>query len=832
MTSYSGIVHLRVRIETGGGFTSDIGIDDVGIIDASAPNASLDSASITGSACNFSAAETVTITVTNSSATDIAAGELEGTFGITGPIATGPVTEALPAITAGETIDYTFTATADLSDAGTYTLDLSVDFSAASGLVDSNPNDNEIVGALIDVLPSFGMIDAENGAYVESFEAGDGGWSVIDVGGNASTMTLGTPPAGQTNINSASDGTQAWYHDTNDANTDGEFYNANEAVFFVSGCFDMSCMATGTFSIDINYDTETDWDGASIGYSTDEGANFTQLGEGSDGTSNGNGTNWYNNPDISSQDVFGLTDAPGWSGDCDDGATDCSAGWVTATHNIDMLAGESNVLFAVVYTSDGSGQLGEGFAWDNIQVTGLSTDPACFGCADVGACNYDGSAYDDGVTCEYTSCAGCMDAGACNYDSDATIDDGSCDYSCLGCTDMTACNYDDSATIDDGSCAYGTCGDGVCDLECGEDVSGCVDCVGTVPGCMDAGACNYDPNATLDDGSCEYTSCAGCTDMTACNYDATATIDDGSCVIGSCGNGICEAICGETLDNCSDCAIRYGCMDENAHNYSPRATDNPDEPDPNHVVCETCDDGLLNGDEVAVDCGGSLCAPCLLGCMDPDGHNYDDTVDVDDGSCETCDDGIMNGDEEGVDCGGSNPNCGICGDLCINALDIACGDTVTGDTNDNTDDDIAQNCGVSSPVEGVWYTFEGTGENVVLSTDHAGTDYDTNLQVYSGDCDNLTCVAWDEDGGEDFVNGWTSNVTITSMENTTYYIYVSGWDAQGNYELTMDCFFPININVNGASQVPASGVGTASISVTVTGGDTSCGPLTYSWTGA
>ncbi|WP_204344410.1 M43 family zinc metalloprotease [Psychroserpens algicola] len=48
----------------------------------------------------------------------------------------------------------------------------------------------------------------------------------------------------------------------------------------------------------------------------------------------------------------------------------------------------------------------------------------------------------------------------------------------------------------------------------------------------------------------------------------------------------------------------------------------------------TCSDGVQNGDETGVDCGGSNCEPCAV---DP-----------------TCDDGIQNGDETGVDCGGSS----------------------------------------------------------------------------------------------------------------------------------------------------------------------------------
>jgi hypothetical protein len=55
----------------------------------------------------------------------------------------------------------------------------------------------------------------------------------------------------------------------------------------------------------------------------------------------------------------------------------------------------------------------------------------------------------------------------------------------------------------------------------------------------------------------------------------------------------------------------------------------------------TCDDGIQNGDETGVDCGGS-CEPC--------------------NTPPTCDDGIQNGDETGVDCGGSS--CEPCSTAC------------------------------------------------------------------------------------------------------------------------------------------------------------------------
>ncbi|WP_452220573.1 M43 family zinc metalloprotease [Lacinutrix salivirga] len=48
----------------------------------------------------------------------------------------------------------------------------------------------------------------------------------------------------------------------------------------------------------------------------------------------------------------------------------------------------------------------------------------------------------------------------------------------------------------------------------------------------------------------------------------------------------------------------------------------------------TCSDGVQNGNETGVDCGGPDCAPCVVP--------------------PTCDDGIQNGDETGIDCGGSS----------------------------------------------------------------------------------------------------------------------------------------------------------------------------------
>jgi len=58
--------------------------------------------------------------------------------------------------------------------------------------------------------------------------------------------------------------------------------------------------------------------------------------------------------------------------------------------------------------------------------------------------------------------------------------------------------------------------------------------------------------------------------------------------------------------NISDYALSAsipGCTNVDAHNYNPNAT-------ADDGSCETCTDGILNGDETAVDCGGALCVSC------------------------------------------------------------------------------------------------------------------------------------------------------------------------------------------------------------------------------
>lgn len=80
-------------------------------------------------------------------------------------------------------------------------------------------------------------------------------------------------------------------------------------------------------------------------------------------------------------------------------------------------------------------------------------------------------------------------------------------------------------------------------------------------------------------------------------------------------------------------------------------------------VPATCEDGLQNGDEEGVDCGG-MCPACGPAPTCDDGMRNGGEAGVDCGGpcptvCPSCSDGLMNGTETGVDCGGRCPRCSM-----------------------------------------------------------------------------------------------------------------------------------------------------------------------------
>ena len=176
------------------------------------------------------------------------------------------------------------------------------------------------------------------------------------------------------------------------------------------------------------------------------------------------------------------------------------------------------------------------------------------------------------------------------------------------------------------------------------DIGGAVVASGGTYGSESAGSTIMVP-VNLPDGDYTFTIYDSFGDGICCTYGngSYSLVDNNGTTIASGGDF-------DGSEATSFCVISpdpvSGCTDPNAHNYNPLAT-------VDDGSCETCSDGIQNGDETGVDCGGALCPTCPVpGCTDPGAHNYDPTATVDDGSCETCADGLQNGDETGVDCGG------------------------------------------------------------------------------------------------------------------------------------------------------------------------------------
>ena len=116
-------------------------------------------------------------------------------------------------------------------------------------------------------------------------------------------------------------------------------------------------------------------------------------------------------------------------------------------------------------------------------------------------------------------------------------------------------------------------------------------------------------------------------------------------------------------------------------------------------------------------------------------------------------------------------------DLCENALPISCGDVVVGNTELASNDDApVEDCvpggvlGGQLPGYGVWYTIEGTGADITLSTCN-NANYDTRIDVYSGSCGDLTCITGNDDNFPDCTD-FTSELTFASDADETYYVYV------------------------------------------------------------
>jgi hypothetical protein len=236
----------------------------------------------------------------------------------------GPIiTETIPTLTANQTLDYTFSQTANLAAYIDYELDIWINYPT-----DTYRSNDSILQYSIHNSPVINTFP-----YHEGFETNNGNY--YTKGTNSSWM-WGTPT--KTNMNKAPNGSRAWV-----TNLYGN-YADNETSYLISPCFNLSQLSKPVLSFSHNFMVELDYDYTWVEYTLD-GNTWQKLG------TVGSGTNWYDNSTFNNWSVSNTQ-------------------WHVASFPLPIT--NTTLKFRIVMTSDG-GVTEEGVAIDDIRVHEAST---------------------------------------------------------------------------------------------------------------------------------------------------------------------------------------------------------------------------------------------------------------------------------------------------------------------------------------------------------------------------------------------------------------------------------------------------------------------------
>jgi hypothetical protein len=127
---------------------------------------------------------------------------------------------------------------------------------------------------------------------------------------------------------------------------------------------------------------------------------------------------------------------------------------------------------------------------------------------------------------------------------------------------------------------------------------------------------------------------------------------------------------------------------------------------------------------------------------------------------------------------------------CDNATPVLCGNVYSGSTGGVPHNMPANTCpynGAGSTGGQNWWQYTATSDAAVTFSTCGAANFDTRISVFSGsDCNNLSCVAMNDDG-LGCANG-SSDVLVNVTTGTTYWIAVHGAGAaEGDYTLTVSC---------------------------------------------
>ena len=272
------------------------------------------------------------------------------------------------------------------------------------------------------------------------------------------------------------------------------------------------------------------------------------------------------------------------------------------------------------------------------------------------------------VDCGGSKCAGCPTGGACMAGGDCASGVCASSGKCAAPTCSDGVANGSETDIDCGGSSCGPCANGKMCKVIGDCQSGvCTNGTCAAPSCTDKVKNGVETD--VDCGGAASMGCSRCGigQMCGANSDCVSGLcnTSGVCAAVSCTDGMkngneTDVDCGGTCPGCANggmCKVAMDCKNGVCSNG----------------VCTDCFDRAKNGSETDVDCGGPSCPQC------PQGSACAMASDCRSGVCSslkgrtvclppTCNDGIKNGTETDVDCGSSTPTIdpGMTSVVCFN----------------------------------------------------------------------------------------------------------------------------------------------------------------------
>ncbi len=267
-----------------------------------------------------------------------------------GDILTGPSGSTIPAGTHGgrtfgtyENPDHRY------ANFGTYDTQLTVD---------TNDGCNNSLLQTVFILPFSTVTPLATAAYMEEFEATNGGW-VPEADFPSDTSWIWGPPNGAT-ITTAATGQNAWW-----TGKIGNTYFPNEKSVVNGPCFNLTQLERPMIALDYWSDMENNVDGAVLQYSTNGGITWSIVGPPVGQVDRDEGINWFNGITIPSNPGDQPLGGFGW--------TNKLGEWKNGRFNLDMIpnAERGQVRLRIAFASNDLNPTGvtfDGFAFDNVFV--------------------------------------------------------------------------------------------------------------------------------------------------------------------------------------------------------------------------------------------------------------------------------------------------------------------------------------------------------------------------------------------------------------------------------------------------------------------------------